>query len=211
MANYADVDHDFSDDDFNDLPTDALAELENNAIQFTQSVIPQPQAYVQAQVQAQPKPGAVPSSDYGDDFDDDDLDDAVVIDESRSTPAALASHIQNGTGPAVRKDAYQPKFGNGLPLGNDSFLGNNSSLKILQRANVPFFHRHSGAPSGSIPSTNIDAMPVRPGSQQVPLVNGAADLMRELEEVCRKPNVMALCSLLLVTQEKPSLGAESQC
>lgn len=55
------------------LPVDTLAELENNAIQFTQA--------------QQPARPVAPSSDYGDDFDDEDLDDNVVIDESRSTPA----------------------------------------------------------------------------------------------------------------------------
>lgn len=63
--------------DLEDLPDDALAELENNAIQFTQAQQP-------AQQQAR---AVAPSSDYGDDFDDEDLDDNVVIDESKSTPA----------------------------------------------------------------------------------------------------------------------------
>lgn len=74
MAGFADGENNFSDDDLDDLPANALQELENNAIQFTQ-------AATQAQVKAPP------SSDYGDEFDDEDLDDAVVIDEAKSAPA----------------------------------------------------------------------------------------------------------------------------
>lgn len=73
-------DDEFSDDEFglNDIPDDALEELESKAIQFTQAQHPAHNSPVTA---------AAPLSDYGDDFDDDDLDDNVVIDESRSTPA----------------------------------------------------------------------------------------------------------------------------
>jgi hypothetical protein len=69
-------------DDFNleDLPHDALDELETKAIQYTQN---------------QPSFAAPASSDYGDDFEDEDLDDNVVIDELRSTPA--------------RNPAFQPR------------------------------------------------------------------------------------------------------
>ena len=73
MAPHDDEDT-FSDwGDLETLPDHALAELESNAIQFTQA--------------QQPAQSVAPSSDYGDDFDDEDLDDNVVIDESKSTPA----------------------------------------------------------------------------------------------------------------------------
>ncbi len=75
MAGYDDGDSVYGDDDLDALPEDALDELENNAILFTQ-----------AQTQAAPIHHP-PTSDYGDEFEDEDLDDAVVIDESRSTPA----------------------------------------------------------------------------------------------------------------------------
>ncbi|KAK2624468.1 hypothetical protein QTJ16_006418 [Diplocarpon rosae] len=78
MAGYEDGESFFGDDDLDALPEDALDALENNAIQFTQ-----------AQTQA-PRLQPPPSSDYGDEFDDEDLDDAIVIDESRS-PAAVVN------------------------------------------------------------------------------------------------------------------------
>jgi hypothetical protein len=73
MAGHDDGESNYDNDDLDDLPSDALIELENNAIQFTQAQ----------------RVKAAPSSDYGDDFEDEDLDDAVVIDESRSTPAIV--------------------------------------------------------------------------------------------------------------------------
>ncbi len=77
MAGYEEGEDFFDDDDFDALPPNTLAELESNAIQFTQ-------ALTQAQLNH-------PSSDYGDEFEAEDLDDAVVIDESRSTPANISS------------------------------------------------------------------------------------------------------------------------
>src|SRR3954467_9686837 len=102
MAGYAHGDNNFSDDEFEDafgdLPDNALLELENNAIQFTQ-------------VNAQVRVKAAPSSDYGDDFDDEDLDDAVVIDESRST--AIPVHNRNNSGPvSQRENLGQQRVGN---------------------------------------------------------------------------------------------------
>ncbi len=79
MAGYDGGDDFFDDDDLDALPHDTLLELENDAIQFTQA-----QTQAQAQAARQKPP---PSSDYGDEFDDEDLDDAVVIDESRRTAA----------------------------------------------------------------------------------------------------------------------------
>jgi hypothetical protein len=69
---------DFSDDDFDDLNANALAELENNAIQFTQA-----QQRTESTQQA--------SHDYDQDFDDDDLDDAVVIDDLRGKSVSVAA------------------------------------------------------------------------------------------------------------------------
>ncbi|KAI0173159.1 hypothetical protein GGR52DRAFT_542131 [Hypoxylon sp. FL1284] len=62
---------DFSDDDFDDLNSNVLQELENNAIQSTQAQ----KQYQPSQTQQQQK------SLFDDDFEDDDLDDAVVQDE----------------------------------------------------------------------------------------------------------------------------------
>ncbi|EMR87235.1 putative dna repair protein rad26 protein [Botrytis cinerea BcDW1] len=91
MAPHEDGENNFSDDDFlNDIPADALDELENNAIAFTQAQIKAP-----------------PSSDYGDDFDDDDLDDAVVVDEARSAPAVVPYVPRNNLNQAVRQEQFQ--------------------------------------------------------------------------------------------------------
>lgn len=91
MAPHEDGENNFSDDDFlNDMPADALDELENNAIAFTQAQIKAP-----------------PSSDYGDEFDDDDLDDAVVVDEARSVPAVVPYVPRNNLNQAVRQEQFQ--------------------------------------------------------------------------------------------------------
>lgn len=91
MAPHEDGENNFSDDDFlNDIPADALEELENNAIAFTQAQIKAP-----------------PSSDYGDDFDDDDLDDAVVIDEARSAPAVVPYLPRNNVNQSARQEQFQ--------------------------------------------------------------------------------------------------------
>lgn len=90
MAPHEDGENNFSDDDFlNDIPADALDELENNAIAFTQAQIKAP-----------------PSSDYGDEFDDDDLDDAVVIDEARSAPAVVPYIPRSNVDQAVRHEQF---------------------------------------------------------------------------------------------------------
>ena len=87
MAGYED-DEDWFDNDLDDLPVDALAELEHNAIQFTQAV------------------KAPPSSDYGDEFEDDDLDDAVVIDEARSAAVPPALH-RNIAGQSTQREQFR--------------------------------------------------------------------------------------------------------
>lgn len=104
MAGYDDGEDFFDDDDLDALPHDTLLELENDAIQFTQA---------QTQAARQKPP---PSSDYGDEFDDEDLDDAVVIDESRSTaaippvqrPDPVTQHEQ------FRQDRYGAPSGSNL-------------------------------------------------------------------------------------------------
>ncbi|KAG4433559.1 hypothetical protein IFR05_010955 [Cadophora sp. M221] len=97
MAGLDDGENFFGDDDLDTLPEAALEELENNAIQFTQ-----------AQTQAarlQPPP----SSDYGDDFDDEDLDDAVVIDQSRTVPSAPSYSNRNVFGQPPQRDQFRPQ------------------------------------------------------------------------------------------------------
>ncbi|KAI0376290.1 hypothetical protein F5Y04DRAFT_266654 [Hypomontagnella monticulosa] len=65
----------FSDDDFDALNANALQELENNAIQFTQAQ----KKFQSTQAQRQ----------LEDDFEDDDLDDAVVQDELHGNSVLL--------------------------------------------------------------------------------------------------------------------------
>ncbi|CAD6448649.1 682f48f5-55cb-4af9-b9bc-b85d7091a730 [Sclerotinia trifoliorum] len=91
MAPHEDGENNFSDDDFlNDIPADALEELENNAIAFTQAQIKAP-----------------PSSDYGEELDDDDLDDAVVIDEARSVPAVAPYVPRNNVNQATQQAQFR--------------------------------------------------------------------------------------------------------
>ncbi|KAK5633696.1 hypothetical protein RRF57_009410 [Xylaria bambusicola] len=74
---------DFSDDDFDALNANALQELENNAIQFTQAQRPYPRQ------EPPPSHAPQPPQDDGYDYEDDDLDDAVVVvqDARRPKPA----------------------------------------------------------------------------------------------------------------------------
>ncbi|KAK0119862.1 hypothetical protein ONS95_011292 [Cadophora gregata] len=96
MAGFDDGDSFFGDDDLDTLPQDALEELENNAIQFTQ-----------AQTQALPQPP--PSSDYGDDFDDEDLDNAVVVDQSRAIPLVPSYPNRSVSGQPPPRDQNRPQ------------------------------------------------------------------------------------------------------
>ncbi|KAK6596222.1 DNA repair protein [Botrytis cinerea] len=78
MAPHEDGENNFSDDDFlNDIPADALDELENNAIAFTQAQIKAP-----------------PSSDYG-------------MNEARSAPAVVPYVPRNNLNQAVRQEQFQ--------------------------------------------------------------------------------------------------------
>jgi hypothetical protein len=122
MAGYQHGDNNFSDDELDDLPASALQELENNAIQFTQAA----NANTQASHWKAP-----PSSDYGDDFNDEDLDDAVVIDEARSTPAVLPVFNQNTAHRASQQEQFRPPQYRKIPLLN------------RPRANVPIPIQHS--------------------------------------------------------------------
>ncbi|OBT86555.1 hypothetical protein VE02_04315 [Pseudogymnoascus sp. 03VT05] len=82
MADSADGDDFFSDDGLDGLAPDALDEIENNAIRYTQ--------YQATQALTVP-----PSSDYGDDLDDEDLDDAVVFDGAQVDPTNRLTQFQS--------------------------------------------------------------------------------------------------------------------
>jgi hypothetical protein len=157
MAGHDDGESNYDDDDLDALPNDALIELENNAIQFTQAH----------------RARAAPSSDYGEDvdFEEEDLDDAVVIDESRSTPAVVPSLRQNVPGPATQHEQFrQQRYG----------ATNNSNLANRQRYNPPpKFNEPSRLSSAPVVQ---QARQVEQGSEQVfgPDVLG---LQRQVEEV----------------------------
>lgn len=116
MAPHEDGENNFSDDDFlNDLPEDALDELENNAIASTQARLKPP-----------------PSSDYGEDFDDDDLDDAVVIDEARSVPAVVPYLHKNNVNQTSRQDQFHHQhYGNRATVNRPR---NNYSPPLVRQA-----------------------------------------------------------------------------
>lgn len=163
MAGYASGDHDFSDDEFDLLPLGELADLEEKAIQFTQAA---------ATTQAEPRSKIIaPSSDYGDDFDDEDFDDAVVIDESRSTPAVLPAQIRNPPALAEREPYRQTA----IPY-----------AESRSKPNVPLFQPGRANLSRNPPIPSSNSIPLRTGSQQDPVYIRDADLRQELEEVCRK-------------------------
>lgn len=77
---------DFSDDGFDDLNVTTLQELENNAIQLTQT-----------QHLAPTRPVLVNDDDYG--LEDDDLDDTVVIDEAAQLPVRHSVERQSPAQP----------------------------------------------------------------------------------------------------------------
>ncbi|KAG9243376.1 DNA repair protein-like protein Rad26 [Calycina marina] len=180
MSPYADGENNFSDDDLDLLQLDDLAELENNAIQFTQVALALTQA---AAYPVQPPSRApAPSSDYGDDFDDEDLDDAVVIDESRSTPAIvpnLAQHISRPTSRSV----YAPVSQQG-----QSQYGSNTSLNNRPRPNIPLFQ--PSIQTGALPIPQRLSSRHSQASQSDTASYYPTDLIRELEELREKTKLL---------------------
>ena len=165
MAGHGNEESFFDDNDLDVLPNDVLLELENNAIQFTQ-----------AQTNNANRPKAAPSSDYGDDFEDEDLDDAVVIDESRSIPAVVPILHRNVPGQATQQEQFrQQRYGE----------ANNSSLANRQRYNPP--------PKFS-ESRHLPQVPIArhvpqglQGGEQAPRPD-VSSLQRQIEEVT-SPNL----------------------
>jgi hypothetical protein len=159
MAGYADADpeNDFSDDDLDHLPLHALAELEHNAIQFTQAT--------QAQLKAPP------SSDYGDDFGDEDLDDAVVIDEARSAPAIVPALRRNGLSQTAQREQLRgQRYAN--PQGVAHQQRPQECLQQPNRDRLP----------GLVSIPRNGSVAARQGSQSV-ATDEAVALRKQLEEV----------------------------
>jgi hypothetical protein len=180
---------DFSDDELDFLPADALVELENNAIQFTQ-----------AQSQARySKPAntvkAAPSSDYGDEIGEEDLDDAVIIDESKSTPAIIPGFQYQRPAPAqaVQREQFrQQRYG-----------GTNNTYTALadRQRNPPIpppprVSQPTRVPPRA-PILQNDSMTAEQGSQpSVSGDNNAEELQRQFQEVrnCHRnmPNILTV-------------------
>lgn len=117
MAGQDDGDSYFSDSELDDLPHNALDELENNAILYTQH-----------QTQATQLITVPPSSDYGDGFDDEDLDDAVVFDEAQVVPDRLLALQSQATGATTQRGQFRNGryvgLGNIIPLADRTLKQN---------------------------------------------------------------------------------------
>jgi hypothetical protein len=164
MAGKDDGDNFFDDDDLDTLPHDALVELENNAIQLTQ-----------AQTTSRYNTAAA-SSDYGEDFDDEELDDAVVIDESRSTPAAIPALHRNIPGQATQRIQFRQQR-----HGTPSTL--NPNLASRQRPPDPPKFSQSDRSPPRIPIPQNESMTAQQGSQASGVDGNFESLQRQIEEV----------------------------
>lgn len=112
----------WDDDDLDAIPGDQLAELEQNAIQFTQH-------------QTQGAFTAPPSSDYGDEFEDEELDDSVVYDESRGIPPQLQSLNTHRPGPSTQRELFRmQRYG---AAGNVHEIQNRPPTEQWQSASKP--------------------------------------------------------------------------
>ncbi|RFU30308.1 hypothetical protein B7463_g6024, partial [Scytalidium lignicola] len=172
---------DFDDDALDLLPANALEELENNAIQYTQ-------AQTQA---AHLKPP--PSSDYGDDFEDDDLDDAVVIDEARSTPAVVTGIRRNILPHASPKENRRQQWDN---LAGNAALA--TTLANRQRLNgsvaVPIQSSRPVSNATSITqafSTQPDPVSANQSAKLEELQKQIEELRRERNELIETVNAKA--------------------
>ncbi|KAK6583832.1 hypothetical protein PZA11_003562 [Diplocarpon coronariae] len=164
MAGYDDGDSFFADEDLDALPEDTLDELENNAIQFTQ-----------AQTQA-PRLHPPPSSDYGDEFDDEDLDDAVVIDESRSTVAAVNYPHRSNPAQTSQREHVNPN----LNLPSRQWPGpppNYNQSRYNPAILPPLQSRHSA---------EHDSMGAAQGSAQATQQDPEAERLRQMTKLTRE-------------------------
>ena len=163
MAGHYDGEISFDDDDLDALGHDALAELENNAIQFTQ---------------AQPASRFVisPSSDYGDDFEDDDLDSEVVIDESRSTPVSKVISRRVIPGQATHSEQFRQQR-HGAPSNLHASLANRKPPAYPQK------YDQRDVPSQPVPTPQDESMVAQAGSLSVGTGSRVESLQRQIEEV----------------------------
>lgn len=171
-----DEDDFFSDDiDLNELGNDYLTELENNAIQFTQ---------------AQARTKVAPSSDYGDGIDDEDVDDAVVIDESKSTPAINSALQRNLPGQPQREHFHQFRQHDGL----GTISNPRAQLPNRQPANGPqsqFDQRQ--VPSSRVAVAQHDSMLAQQGSLPSFADEGLESMQKQIQEVRLHAIIIDLC------------------
>ncbi|TLD15120.1 hypothetical protein PspLS_10608 [Pyricularia sp. CBS 133598] len=141
---------DFSDDGFDDLPDNALQELENTAIQFTQA---------QTQIQQQP---SQPREVFDLDFEDDDLDDTVVFDELAQHPAKPPQLPQGRVAPAVAQPRQQ---WNAAPVAHShTALSNRPRYPNSSQTGGAAPYGQQGPPSSARPPATFQ----RPPSRAVP-------------------------------------------
>jgi hypothetical protein len=162
MAGQDDGDNFFDDDDLDTLPHDALVELENNAIQFTQA-------------QTTSRYNAAASSDYGDDFDDEEFDDAIVVDESRSTPATIPALHRNIPGQANQREQFRQQHGTLSTL--------NPNLASRQRPPDPPKFNQPNRSQLPVPIPQNESMTAQQGSQGSGADGNVESLQRQIEEV----------------------------
>jgi hypothetical protein len=139
MAVQDDGDDYFSDSELDELPQNALDELENNAILHTQH-----------QTQATQLINPPQSSDYGDGFDDDDLDDAVVIDEAQGVPERVLALQSPTGGPTTQREQFRRGRYGGLanisPLADRTLKQNWTPEKPPAVQDAPVDVQRNGAP-----------------------------------------------------------------
>ncbi|KUJ16318.1 uncharacterized protein LY89DRAFT_669845 [Mollisia scopiformis] len=168
-----DEDDEYDDDDLDALPDNELVELENNAIQFTQ-----------AQTQAARAKVPAPSSDYGDEFDDLDIDEEIVIDESRSTPAIVPFHRHIPGQVTQQQQFRQQRYGT---INNSNSI---SQLTNRSRPTPPQFNETIyNRPSIPIPLN--DSVVAQQGSQASATSDiKVENLQKQLEEVLKERNAL---------------------
>lgn len=195
---------DFSDDGFDELNANALQELENNAIQFTQAQKKfepsQDDQFAQTQGKREPSQDRF---DY--DFEDDDLDDAVVLDETRGKPIPIlppekpaqssTSRIDPQQAPQPLHDGWGP-----VPIPASHYRPQPSGTATRTPAQAAIASRPSQAPQyGQIrpPPAPIPhaapAVPSRYQSTQVPRPTAStsreyAALQAQLEDLKSRLN-----------------------
>ena len=169
MEVHEDEENPFSDDDLDELPPNAFAELENNAIRATQA----PTQVIGTRVTAPT------SSDYGDDFEDEDLDDAVVIDEAKSAPAVIPARHSHAKGQASQRERFRQQRYGTISNPNPS-LANRHPYSASPASSS--LHQPSRFPPRILTPQN-ESMVAQQGSQPEAADPKVESLQRQVEQV----------------------------